>query len=180
MNIQRLTPSHAVDYRRTMLEAYELCPDAFTSSVAERAALPLSWWEARLDVSALAAEIVLGAFAADGLAGVAGLSFETRERTRHKATLFGMYVPARFRQRGVGKLLVQAALAQARARPGIVLVKLTVTDGNRAAEALYRQCGFERFGLEPMAIAVNSGYASKVHMWRKLAVDGADERPAST
>lgn len=171
MHIQRLTPSHAVDYRGMMLEAYELCPEAFTSSVAERAALPLSWWEARLGDAVLAPEIVLGAIADDGLVGVAGLSFEIREKLRHKATLFGMYVPERFRQRGVGKLLVQSALEYAKTRPGILLVKLTVTDGNRAAQSLYERCGFETFGLEPCAVATGSSYAAKLHMWCRLADD---------
>jgi len=170
LHIERLQPSHAVDYRRTMLEAYELCPEAFTSSVAERAPLPLSWWAARLSDDPLAAAIVLGAFAEEGIAGVAGLSFETREKLRHKATLFGMYVPSRFRQLGIGKLLVQAALDYARSRPGILLVKLTVTQGNRAAQSLYESCGFESFGLEPCAVAVGSGYADKVHMWCRLGV----------
>jgi len=42
MIIKRLEPSNAADYRALMLEAFELHPDAFTSSHAERAALPFS------------------------------------------------------------------------------------------------------------------------------------------
>lgn len=177
MRIQRLTPSDAADYRRMMLEAYERHPEAFTSSVAERAALPISWWQARLGEDALAAEIVLGAVADDGLLGVVGLSFETREKLRHKAMLFGMYVPERFRQRGVGKLLVHSALEYAGTRPGILLVKLTVTQGNRAAQSLYEQCGFQPFGLEPCAVAVGSGYAAKLHMWCDIGVGGDHATP---
>ena len=45
---------------------------------------------------------VVGAFQDAKLAGVAGLSFESREKIRHKATLFGMYVPPRFRGLGLG------------------------------------------------------------------------------
>ncbi|MCX7172691.1 MAG: GNAT family N-acetyltransferase [Proteobacteria bacterium] len=177
MHIERLKPSHAAEYRQMMLEAYELCPDAFTSSVAERAELPLSWWEARLGDDPLPLEIVLGAFTDDRLAGVAGLSFEIREKVRHKATLFGMYVPGPFRQRGVGKLLMQSALEYAQTRPGVKLVKLTVTQGNHAAQSLYEKYGFESFGLEPYAISVGSGYAAKVHMWCDI---GVASDPAAT
>jgi len=46
--IQRLTPGHASSYRVLMLEAYRLHPDAFTSDVGEREALPIQWWEKRL------------------------------------------------------------------------------------------------------------------------------------
>jgi hypothetical protein len=49
MPIRRLVPDDAQAYRALMLEAYERHPDAFTSTATERAALPLSWWEARLD-----------------------------------------------------------------------------------------------------------------------------------
>jgi RimJ/RimL family protein N-acetyltransferase len=112
--------------------------------------------------------MVLGALEADVIAGVAGLSFETRTKTRHKATLFGMYVPEAFRHRGLGAALVRAALDHARSRPGVRLVQLTVSEGNRAARALYERCGFVEFGVEPRAMALNGGFVAKVHMWCDL------------
>lgn len=165
MNLKRLDPSHVSEYRALMLDAFELHPEAFTSSFAERAALPLSWWESRLSQEPQPHELVLGAFHDGKLAGVTGLSFEPREKARHKATLFGMYVPYRLRRHGFGRQLVHAALAQARLRPGVKIVQLTVTHGNDAAHKLYEQCGFVQFGLEPFAVAVGDRFVSKVHMW---------------
>src|SRR5438132_13781054 len=127
LSIKRLGPGDAPTYRALMLEAYEMHPDAFTSSVAERAALPLSWWESRVAPGGQATEVVFGAFDDAPLAGVAGLSFETREKARHQATLFGMYVPPRGRGHGIGLRLVEAALAFARSRSAIKVVQLTVT-----------------------------------------------------
>jgi ribosomal protein S18 acetylase RimI-like enzyme len=170
MTIRRLVPSDVQTYRELMLEAYELHPDAFTSSHAERDALPLAWWESRLAVGPLASEIVLGTFQSGQLAGVAGLSFESREKTRHKATLFGMYIPARFRHRGLGRQLVLAVLEQAKARGGLTIVQLTVTQGNTGAHLLYEKCGFVQFGLEPFAIANGPEFFSKIHMWRDLGL----------
>lgn len=151
-----------------MLEAYERHPDAFTSSRSERAALPQAWWESRLAAGLRAAEIVLAALHDDQLAGAAGLSFESREKARHKATLFGMYVRPAYRQHGYGHQLVLAALEQARARAGVSVVQLTVTEGNTVAQSLYEQCGFVQFGLEPFAVALGSRFVSKVHMWCNL------------
>src|SRR6478672_10942453 len=91
--IRRLVAADVIAYRNLMLEAYEMHVDAFTSSTAEREALPLSWWERRLRTGPDADEIVIGALEDDTLAGVVGLSFEPREKAKHKATLFGMYVP---------------------------------------------------------------------------------------
>lgn len=77
MWIERLDASHALAYRELMLEAYDRHPQAFTSSVRERAVMPLSWWEGRL-TSKL--DVVLGAFETGTLAGIVGLAFEPRER----------------------------------------------------------------------------------------------------
>ena len=173
--------AHASEYRALMLHAYAQYPEAFTSSPREREALPLAWWESRL-LSDLpveqvpddrAKERVIGIFATgpsgnDVLAGVVGVSFETREKARHKATLFGMVVAEPYRRQGLGDKLVAAALDLARARSGVRLVQLTVTQGNAPAYALYARHGFVTFGLEPMAVAVDGHFVAKCHMWCDL------------
>lgn len=175
---RRLTRRDALTYRALMLDAYARHPDAFTSSVDERAALPIAWWEKRLGTEDANSSIVFAAFDNDRMVGVAGLSFEPRSKARHKASLFGMYVPAAFRGCGIGRALVATVLDHARARPGVVLVQLTVTDGNVAAHGLYERFGFVAFGVEPFAVAVDGGYVSKVHMWRDLGDSGRDSRSA--
>ena len=55
MAIRRLLPPDATAYRALMLEAYAAHPDAFTSSLDERASLPLSWGQKRLADEATAA-----------------------------------------------------------------------------------------------------------------------------
>jgi ribosomal protein S18 acetylase RimI-like enzyme len=182
--IRRLVPRDAVEYRQLMLEAYERHPDAFTSSVSERAALPACWWEARLDDAPVAVDVVLGAFDDHRMVGAAGISFEKREKAKHKATLFGMYVPSQFRHRGIGHSLVRAVLAHARTRSGVLLVQLTVTQGNADAVSLYERCGFIPFGLEPLAVAVGSEFVAKIHMWCNLAHEtgrvGRSAEPSSS
>jgi RimJ/RimL family protein N-acetyltransferase len=168
MLIRRLLPADVPAYRALMLEAYARHPEAFMSSAAERAALPLAWWEARVKEDPDANEMVFGAFDGVSLLGVAGLSFETREKARHKATLFGMYVRPEGRKSGTGRALVHAVLTQARRRPGVRLLQLTVTHGNAAAERLYEHCGFVPFGLEPNALMLPGGFHAKLHMWCDL------------
>jgi RimJ/RimL family protein N-acetyltransferase len=170
MPIVRLTPSHAAAYRGLMLDAYASDPDAFTSTAAERCDLALSWWAARVSEATNAKEVVFGAFVEGELAGVAGLSFEVREKTRHKATLFGMVVQAKYRRHGFGRQLVMAVLDHAGRTPDVKLVQLTVTEGNAPAQRLYASCGFVPFGTEPCAVRVGAGYVSKVHMWCRLGV----------
>jgi ribosomal protein S18 acetylase RimI-like enzyme len=168
MNIRGLVASDAQAYRALMLQAYGVYPQAFTSSVAERAAMPMSWWEKRLE-SPL--DRVIGGFEGEELAGIVGLAFEPREKARHKVTLFGMYVAEAFQLRGLGRRLVEAALVEARKHPGVKLVQLTVTAGNETAFALYQRCGFIQYGLEPLAVRVGVDYFDKIHMWRELQGD---------
>ena len=168
--IERLQPLHAAAYRALMLDAYRLHPDAFTSSARERAALPLSWWEARLDENADALEVVLAITDQEAILGVVGLAFTAREKARHKVSLFGMYVPQAQQNRGFGRQLVNAALTHASLRPHASLIQLTVSEHNTAAVRLYEQSGFTAFGLEPLAVAIDDGFVSKIHMWRLLSI----------
>lgn len=169
MKIRPLTAEDAAPYRDLMLHGYTHAPDAFTSTPDERAAMPLAWWAARA-ADPQGKSIAFGAFADDGqLAGSVALEFSAKPKTRHKAHLIGMYVLPGCRGQGVGQQLLAAAVEYAQARPGIVVITLTVTEGNEGAIALYESAGFRSFGVEPMAILTPGGYRGKVHMWRPLA-----------
>jgi RimJ/RimL family protein N-acetyltransferase len=173
VDLRQLGPADAPAYRDLMLAAYAEPGDAFTSSVAERRALPLDWWQQRLRDDSSGAQWVLGVFAPSaGLVGTAGLSRETREKLRHKASLFGMVVAPAWRGRGLGRRLVMAVLDQARRQAGLRVVQLTVSDGNAQASRLYEHCGFSCFGVEPLAVqaaAAAGGYVAKRHLWIDLA-----------
>ncbi len=148
-----------------MLQAYANEPDAFQATVPERKPLPFEWWESRVSDHPDATQLVLGAFVDRQLIGVAGLHFEDRERTRHKASLFGMAVLPQFQGRGIARALVEAVLDQARSTPGTQVVQLTVTQPNTAAVGLYASCGFTPFGTEPFAVKVGGRFLSLIHMW---------------
>lgn len=168
MHVARLQPSNASQYRQLMLEAYELAADAFTSTAAERAAEPESFWIKRIaDPTGLSA--AFGAFERQELVGTVALEFSAKPKTKHKALVIGMYVRPSARGMKAGRQLLDAALEAARAREGIHLLTLTATDGNEPALHLYRAAGFETFGVEPMAILTSNGYKAKVHMWLPLS-----------
>jgi ribosomal protein S18 acetylase RimI-like enzyme len=160
--VARLDSSHAVAYRALMLEAYACEPEAFTSTPEERAALPMGWWERRLGTDG--DSIALGAFDGEALVGAIVLERESRHKTRHKASIVGMYVRATHRGKRLGVRLMEAALEAARVQPELRLLELTVSEGNDSARALYERFGFRAFGTEPMAIAVDGRYIGKVHM----------------
>lgn len=167
MHITRLNTADAAQYRALMLQAYELAANAFTSTAAERAAEPDSFWEKRVaDPSGLSA--AFGAFEGGALVGTVTLEFSAKPKTKHKALLIGMYVSPEARNAGVGRALLEAAVEYARAREGTRQLTLTVTEGNAPAVSLYTTAGFKTFGIEPMAILTPEGYKAKIHMWLSL------------
>ncbi|MEL6614756.1 MAG: GNAT family N-acetyltransferase [Bacteroidota bacterium] len=169
MDLRRLTPADAPAYRALALSGYAESPEAFTSTVREREPLPLAWWTERVSDAPEAASLVIGTWDADRLVGVAGLRFSTRERKRHIATLYGMFVAPEARGRGLGRRLVEAALEHLRQKPGVEVVQLTVREPNAGARRLYAVCGFEAFGVEPLAIRLGDGqFVATVHMWRRV------------
>jgi ribosomal protein S18 acetylase RimI-like enzyme len=167
MIIKQLNDLDMPQYRALMLHAYAAAPDAFTSTPEERASETDAWWLKRVaDPSGLS--LAFGAFQDHQLIGTVTVEFASKPKTQHKAKLIGMFVHESCRGLGLGKQLIDAALAAIRARAHICVIMLTVTEGNMAALHLYEQLGFQTFGTEPMAIATPSGFKSKVHMWRAL------------
>ena len=167
MHVAHLQPSDAPQYRELMLQAYELAADAFTSTAGERAAEPESFWVKRIaDPSGLSA--AFGAFEGRELVGTVALQCSPKPKTKHKALVIGMYTAPAARGKGVGRALLEAIVAHARAKNGLLLLTLTVTEGNGPAVNLYRSVGFQTFGVEPMAIHTPSGFKAKVHMWLPL------------
>ncbi|WP_332744218.1 GNAT family N-acetyltransferase [Hydrogenophaga sp.] len=168
LHVALLKPSDAPRYRALMLEAYELATDAFTSTPEERVAEPESFWINRIaDPSGMGA--AFGAFAGGELVGTVAVEFSAKPKTRHKALVIGMYVSPQARGTGAGKALIEACIQYATGKEGILVLNLTVTEGNASAIGLYRSAGFVAFGTEPLAIATPRGFRAKVHMQRVIA-----------
>lgn len=167
MHIARLKPSDAPRYRVLMLQAYELAADAFTSTAEERATEPEAFWVKRIADPA-GSSAAFGAFDGQDLVGTAALEFSAKPKTQHKALVIGMYVSPAARGGGAGRALLKAIIEHARAKAGLAMLTLTVTEGNEPAIRLYRAAGFQAFGTEPMAIRTPSGFKGKVGMWLPL------------
>jgi GNAT superfamily N-acetyltransferase len=163
MHVSPLTAADVVAYRALMLEAYEHAPDAFTTTAAERQAEPEAWWVKRIgSTEALATSF--GAWHGTALVGTVALEYSAKPKTCHAALVLGMYVQPSNRGKGIGLALMQAAIAASSARPEILSLTLTLTEGNEPALRLYRSVGFVSWGTQPNAIRTVSGLKGKVHM----------------
>ncbi len=161
--IRRLTDADAPAFfalrQRCMREAF----DYFRSSPADVEADGLADCVARLQSPHVR---IVGAFENDILIGIGGITREAREKLRHKALLWGMFVVPEAAAQGVGKAIVEALFDQAR---GFVQsLHLTLLDGNARALALYERCGFTLYGREPASVMQPTGAVDELLMFRAI------------
>ncbi|MCK9685154.1 GNAT family N-acetyltransferase [Scleromatobacter humisilvae] len=167
MNIRRLSASDAPAFRDLRLAALLDTPEAFATSHVEERDLPLAAFESRLVEAP--GQAVFGAFDGHALVGITGLAREVLLQAAHKAQVWGMYVAAGARGHGVARELMQAALALARATPGIAKVTLSVDAANVAAIALYESLGFVVFAREADATRLHGESRDELQMHLRFA-----------
>lgn len=102
------------------------------------------------------------------LASAVGIQRETKSQFRHKALVWGVYTRPGLRERGFGADAMRYAVEVARSWSGIETLLLHVTGSSENAAnalALYREIGFEEWGVEPDCVRVN-GASYDVHRMR--------------
>ena len=80
-----------------------------------------------------------------------------------------MYVTPRARTKGIGRMLLDAAIEQARAWPEIEQVHLSVSDSAVAAQRMYETAGFKPWGREPRALQWAGRFVDEFHLVLELA-----------
>jgi RimJ/RimL family protein N-acetyltransferase len=166
VEIRTLQSGDVAVFRAVRLSALQECPTAFSSSYEEECDLPLQRLAERLTPTDDHA--VFGAFEAGALVGTVGIQRERPRKLAHKAVIWGVYVVPAFRRHGVGRLLLEHALAHAATMPRLLQVTLGVNAANPASIALYKSVGFEPFGLERSFMLVEGVLHDELHMARSI------------
>jgi ribosomal protein S18 acetylase RimI-like enzyme len=169
MELRALEPGDAAAFKALRLAALKECPTAFSSSYEEECDLPLEEVARRLPPDR--DRTIFGAFDSDDLVATVGLQRESHRKLAHKAFIWGVYVAPGFRRRGLGRRLLERALAHARSMPDLLQVTLGVNTANEAAIALYEALGFEQFGLERGFLRVDGVLHDELHMVLVLTRD---------
>jgi GNAT superfamily N-acetyltransferase len=73
---------------------------------------------------------IFGAFIKDELIGFVGIYRKKMFKIRHKADLWGTYVAPNFRNKGIGRLLVQATINFAKNQLQCIGINLTIGENN--------------------------------------------------
>lgn len=159
MDIRRVVETDAAAWWALRLRALREHPEAFGSDYDEARLRPLARATGFLRPHPDAAgDFVLGAFAGGMPVGTIGFRRERRGKMRHKGAIWGVYVAPEGRGRGLGRALLTATIALARAQPDLEQIALAVVTENAAALALYRALGFVEYGIERRALRVGGRY----------------------
>jgi len=131
----RLLPKDWQAYRAIRLAMLQESPQSFGSTHAQAAGIDETLWRQRLADNA----VMLAMMGTAPAGSVVYSEFGTTDPG--DCALFGMWVDPRFRAAGVGRALVDAVIAQARAA-GKRRVVLHVVSDNTPAAGLYERAGF--------------------------------------
>ena len=112
--------------------------------------------------------VTFGAFEGATLVGIAGFRREAEAKKRHKGVIWGMYVPQELRGKGIGKALLQAAIAYAKTLPDLEQINLSVVLTSTQARQLFLSLGFQTYGLERRALKLHEHYFDQELMTLRL------------
>jgi ribosomal protein S18 acetylase RimI-like enzyme len=168
LDIRRIGAADAALLVALRREALENNPLAFGASTEDDYSLSLE--RVRAFLADPQEQAVFGQFEGGVLAGMVGVRRESRLKRRHKAHIWGMYVAPRARGKGAGRALLAAAIAQARAWPGVEQLQLSVTDAADTARRMYEAAGFRAWGHEPRALHWEGCFVDELHLVLELGV----------
>lgn len=154
--IREASPQDAAQFRELRLSALQDSPTAFSADYQRNLNHSPQHWEKMLTMHADESTIFL-AYHEGSLIGMTGIVRGDSPKTRHSATVWGVYVQPEWRGLHLAEELIQACLSWARARK-IVGARLGVTVSNTSAIRCYERCGFRITGAEPRAVYYEGQY----------------------
>ena len=161
MKVRKLLASDAAALVVLRAEALALEPLAFSASPHDDLASNVEVVCRFLDQPE--SQAAFGCFRDSVLVGMAGLARATKEKQRHKATVWGMYVRSDVRRMGVARVLLSAVIEQGR-EWGVDHLLIGATEAAAAARRLYESAGFRVWGREPRALQWESRFVDEEHL----------------
>jgi ribosomal protein S18 acetylase RimI-like enzyme len=137
-------------------------PEAFTSDAETELRRPPETYLARVAGAADGGwPFTLTAWQGERLCGAITCERDGRAKVRHVAHVVGMMVHPEARRRGIGGALLATCVDTCVRRPGIEMIRLSVTSANAAAIRLYERAGFVRYGRLERALRIGGQFHPK-------------------
>lgn len=170
MNIALLTAADYDQFYTLRLTALETSPGAYATDAQAWRDAPRETIERLLSRSETEdGVLLLGAWADDQLVGMLGMNCDLRPTVAHKGTLWGFYMLADYRRRGIGRALVEEMIIRAAKIGGMRQLRAVVNVGlSQEALILFEAAGFEPYGREVEAKKVGEQFYDQIFVWCRL------------
>ena len=165
INIREALPADVIQYRELRLSALQDSPTAFSADYQVNLNNPMSFWEGRLSFDEY--EIIFFATHENNLIGMTGIRRGESPKTKHGATIWGVYVHPEWRGLHIAEALIETCIAWVKQHQ-VNIVKLGVTTTNTSAVRCYERCGFTIYGNEPRTMLYEGKYYDGYLMSRSL------------
>ena len=168
MEVRKLTETDAEAFWNIRLRALRDNPESFGASFEEFLDRGIAGVAQGLRKSSTSPDdVTFGAFDRN-IVGIAGFRREPEVKRHHKAVIWGMYVPKEMRRKGIGRALLEAAIAYAKTLPDLEQINLAVVLTSKEARHLFISLGFETYGLERRALKLHDRYFDQELMTLRL------------
>ncbi len=125
------------------------------------------WLEGELKKIAEGKAVQLLVFSDNKLIGVSGITM--KERAEKHVGIFGITIAKRFRDDGIGALLMETVLKEAKKNlKDLKIVTLGVFGNNAVAQKLYKKMGFIEYGNLPKGAIHNGVPVDHVYMYKEV------------
>ncbi|HEX4925788.1 MAG TPA: GNAT family N-acetyltransferase [Bdellovibrionales bacterium] len=167
LTFRRLTATDLDSCFNLRLKGLQEAPSAFLITLEEqRAEGPERFRQILAETGC--DNVIFGALRGREVVGTCCIFLEERQKVRHKAVVWGMYVDPAFRKSGAGGALLDLAIRHARDEMKASVVELSVEGENHAARRLYESRGFKRWGRQPRAMFHGGRYFDEDYMSLRL------------
>lgn len=159
INVRKLQNHEWQKFKHIRLEALDDSPTAFGQSAEDESKKTDEQWESGVKFTnenppslALFAEI------GEEIIGMVGSFTKDREKMKHIANVWGMYVNSEYRGQGIGRKLLESLIEELKNHSQIKKIRIGVVSSNTLAAELYKRLGFEVVGEFKKELFVDSKY----------------------
>lgn len=163
--VREAMDSDAGQFRELRLDALQDSPIAFPADYMVNANHPTRFWEDRLKTDEIGR--IFFAEHENQLIGMTGIRRGESSKTKHSATIWGVYLRPAWRGLHIAESLIEACIEWAKLKD-VNIVKLGVTAASTSAVRCYQRCGFTIYGTEPRGIFYRGQYFDGYLMYRSL------------
>jgi len=163
--VREATISDAEQFRELRLDALQDSPIAFPADYMVNVNHPMSFWEDRLKTDGIGT--IFFAEHENQLLGMMGIRRGETSKTKHSASIWGVYVRPKWRGLRIAESLIEACIGWAKSKD-VNIIKLGVVAASTSAVHFYQRCGFTIYGTEPRGIFYDGQYYDGYLMYRSL------------